>query len=30
MILINFGIQDGENEYRDWRFDRDHNFKDVE
>jgi len=30
MLLINYGIQDGENEYRDWYCDENYNHKDYE
>jgi len=29
MILINFGIQDGEREYQNWDYDRNHTHKDY-
>ena len=29
MILINFGIQDGERKYQDWDYDRNHTYKDY-
>jgi Ca2+-dependent lipid-binding protein len=29
MILIKFGIQDGEREYQNWDYDRNHTYKDY-